>query len=130
MAPQCNSQERSAERFGEANILMFSCRPFACTYRTNYGLPYYSHLASTKPWNLHQHCIFECTVVEWQPSSTYGTDCQQSTAPADSGSHRCNYWRGDYANLRDQARITSHLAAGPCGARILACRVDTHVDAR
>src|ERR1039457_6940929 len=34
------------------------------------------------------------------------------------------------ACLRDHARITSHLAAGPCGARTLACRVDTHVDAR
>src|ERR1035441_2767008 len=32
--------------------------------------------------------------------------------------------------FRDHARITSHLAAGPCGARTLACRVDTHVDAR
>jgi hypothetical protein len=32
--------------------------------------------------------------------------------------------------LRDHAKITSHLAAGPCGARTFACRVDTRVDAR
>jgi hypothetical protein len=34
------------------------------------------------------------------------------------------------AALRDHAKITSHLPAGQCGARTLACRVDTPVDAR